>query len=115
MSHTEASAAKTYAKVLAALLTLTVITVLAAGVDFGSGNVVIALVIASIKASLVALFFMHLRHEKPMNAIIFVSGLIFLGVFLILCMVDTGTRDVIRPANPPRVTAPAKPKPAVAP
>ncbi len=104
-----ASEVRTYSRVLGALFALTVITVLAAGVDFGSGNAVIALVIASVKASLVALFFMHLRHERPMNAIIFVCGLLFLGVFLTLCVIDSDTRDVIRPANPPRVVAPVKP------
>ncbi|MGE5571238.1 MAG: cytochrome C oxidase subunit IV family protein [Rhodospirillales bacterium] len=106
------NAAKTYGKVLGVLITLTVITVLAAGIDFGAGNVVIALAIATLKASLVALFFMHLLHEKAMNSIIFVSGLIFLGVFLALTMIDTGARDPIRPSNPPRVTAPAAAAPA---
>lgn len=98
-SHAHASSAKTYTKVLATLVALTVITVLAAGVNFGSANAVIALVIASIKASLVALFFMHLRHDKPMNAIIFVCGLVFLSVFLIMCVIDTDSRDVVHPAT----------------
>ncbi len=107
MSHqSEASHAPTYAKVLGALVALTVITVAAAGMDFGAGNTVIALLIASVKASLVALFFMHLRQEKPMNAIIFVSGLLFLGVFLIFCAIDLGSRDVVRPPHPPRIAAP---------
>lgn len=82
-----------YAKILAMLLALTVITVVAAGVNFGSGNVVIALVIASIKGALVALFFMHLRHDKPMSAVIFVSGLAMLGIFLILSAIDSGARS----------------------
>lgn len=106
-SEAHESAVKTYGKVLGALVTLTVITLLAAGIDFGSGNVVIALAIATVKASLVALFFMHLLHEKAMNSIIFVSGLVFLGVFLMLSMLDTETRDAIRPSNPPRTAAPA--------
>lgn len=101
-----ASEARTYAKVLGALLALTAVTVAAAGVDFGAGNTVIALAIASVKASLVALFFMHLRHEKPMNAIIFVSGLVFLGVFLTICAIDLDTREEIRPSNLPRTAAP---------
>ena len=48
-----------------ALVVLTIITVAAAKVDFGSStiNLVIALLIASIKASLVGLFFMHLKYE----------------------------------------------------
>ncbi len=92
---------KTYATVLGALLTLTVITVLAAGINFGSHsvNVVIALAIASTKGTLVALYFMHLRHDKPLYGIIFVTGLVFLAVFLMLCFVDADTRDDPRPAN----------------
>ena len=96
-----ATPASTYAKVLGALLALTVITVLAAGFSFGSWNVIIALGIASVKASLVALFFMHLRHDKPMTAIIFVSGAAVLGVFLMICTLDSNARgeDPVRPAT----------------
>lgn len=88
-----------YSKILGALVALTVVTVLAAGVNFGAGNVVIALGIASIKASLVALFFMHLRHDKPMSAIIFVTGLVMLAIFLGICVIDTEARDRIRPSH----------------
>ncbi len=96
-----ATAASTYAKVLGALVALTVITVLAAGFSFGSWNVVIALGIASVKASLVALFFMHLRHDKPMSAIIFVTGAAVLGVFLMICTLDSDARgdNPVRPAT----------------
>jgi cytochrome c oxidase subunit 4 len=91
---------KTYAKVLLTLMMLTVITVVAAGFDFGSANVVIALVIATIKASLVAMFFMHLLHDKPMNSLIFVSGLVFLAIFLMLTLLDADTRPAIERASP---------------
>jgi cytochrome c oxidase subunit IV len=106
---------KTYATILGVLLALTVITVLAAGVNFGSHsvNVVIALAIATTKGTLVALYFMHLRHDKPLYGIIFVTGLVFLGVLLLLCFVDIGTRDDPRPANlrpPAGASAPARPK-----
>ncbi len=110
-----ATSAGTYAKILGALLALTVITVLAAGFNFGSWNVVIALGIASVKASLVALFFMHLRHDKPMSAIIFVTGAAMLGVFLMICSIDSDARAdaAVRPSTPafnaPRVPSlPAK-------
>ncbi len=86
------NSAGTYKKVLGALLALTVITVLAAGMNFGSWNVVIALGIASLKASLVALFFMHLRHDKPMNAVIFSAGLAMLAIFLMFTYIDEGAR-----------------------
>jgi cytochrome c oxidase subunit 4 len=89
----------TYTKTLVALLILTAITVFAAGFDFGQGNVVIALVIATIKGSLVALFFMHLRWEKPVNAIIAMAGFLFLGIFLMFCLLDFNTRNNFIPQN----------------
>lgn len=52
-----------YVAVFAALLVLTGATVGVSYVDLGLWNVAVALLIASIKASLVALFFMHLKHE----------------------------------------------------
>jgi cytochrome c oxidase subunit 4 len=54
----------TFLKVLIALLVLTVITVLAAQVDLGKWNIVGALLIASVKASLVIAIFMHGRYEN---------------------------------------------------
>ncbi len=100
-AHAHHPTTKTYAAVLAALVVLTVITVLAAGIQWGSPsiNVVVALAIATVKASLVALFFMHLRYDKPMNALILFAGVLFLGVFLGLCLIDTDSRDTVRPAN----------------
>lgn len=109
MAHTTETAhdraPRTYSKVLASLITLTVITVAAASVNWGSLNVVIALTIATVKASLVALFFMHLLHDKPMNAIIFTSGIVFLGIFLTFCFLDTDTRGELRPSVPVRTQA----------
>ena len=109
---------KTYIVILAVLITLTVITVLAAGVKFESGaiNVVIALTIATIKASLVGLFFMHLLHDKPLNGVILVSGFVFLGLLLGFTLTDATSRVVIEPANlkPPGVM-PAKPASAIPP
>lgn len=89
---------KTYAAVLGALLVLTVVTVAASYVDFGSMNTIVALLIATMKGSLVALFFMHLRHDK-FNAVIFVGGLVFLAVFLIWTLFDIETRVEVLPSN----------------
>jgi cytochrome c oxidase subunit 4 len=89
---------KVYAVVLAALLALTVVTVTAAGIDFGPYNTVIALVIATIKASLVALFFMHLRYDK-FDAVVFLGGVLFLGIFLIFTLFDINSRQTILPSN----------------
>jgi len=113
-AHTHEDGAGVYVKTLVALLILTAITVGASYIDFGSGNVVIALFIATIKASIVALFFMHLRHEKPVNSIIALAGFLFLGIFLMFCFMDQDTRKDPKPYNlpppalnlPPGVTAP---------
>jgi cytochrome c oxidase subunit 4 len=69
------------------LLIGTILTVLASYVDLGHHwNIVLALIIATVKASLVALFFMHLISERQMIYIvlaftaIFLVGLMFLTI-----------------------------------
>ena len=102
--------ARSYAITLTALLILTVITVGASYIDFGQGNVVIALAIATIKATLVALFFMHLAHDKPVNGLIAVAGFIFLGLFLLFDLIDVTTRRDPNPQNlHPAIVQPAAP------
>jgi cytochrome c oxidase subunit IV len=77
-------------KVFAALIALTILTVAASYVNFGEFNLIVALAIAVIKASLVVLFFMHLIWDKPFNAIVFVGCLIFVGLFISLALLDSG-------------------------
>lgn len=107
-AHNPAKDARTYTMVLGALLVFTFITVGASYIHFGSGiiNVIIAILIATIKASLVALFFMHLRHDKPMNSIIFLVSAGFLALFLIGTYGDYVERDPLLPSNYKGVTAP---------
>ena len=88
-----------YTGVLVALLILTFITVGASYFDFGAWNVIIAIGIATVKASLVALFFMHLIHDKPTSAVIFLISVFFLGLFLISVYVDYAERDPLLPSN----------------
>lgn len=76
--------------VAAILMVLTYVTVAITYVDFGPTiNLLLALGIAAIKASFVALFFMHLYWDRPLNGIIFVASLLFLALFLFLAMMDT--------------------------
>ena len=75
--------------VFALLMILTFITVAVSWVDLGNWNLVVALGIATVKASLVALYFMHLRYDNPFNALVFVTALVFLGIFLSLTLLDT--------------------------
>jgi len=74
-----------------ALAVLTVITVTITSLDFGyQVNLLVALTIATIKGAMVALFFMHLRWDRPFNAIVFVVSLVLLSLFLSFAMMDTG-------------------------
>lgn len=75
--------------VLAALLVLTFATVAVTWVDLGRLNLVIAMVIATIKGSLVLLYFMHLRWDRPFNAIVFISALVLVMLFVILSLMDS--------------------------
>ncbi|SHK59658.1 cytochrome C oxidase subunit IV family protein [Rhodothermus profundi] len=78
-------------KVFLALVALTVITALTGQADLGVFNflhVPLAIGIAVIKASLVVLFFMGLKYDRPVNALAFIIGLLMVGVFLAFTLLD---------------------------
>ena len=58
---------------------------------------VVAMAVATVKASLVVLFFMHLKYDEPFNGLIFVGTLIFLGIFIVLTMADFQERGRVNP------------------
>ena len=68
MAEPHVTSRKVYFLVFAALLVLTLATVLVAEVDLGVFNDVVALGIAVTKATLVLLFFMHVRYSPPLTA-----------------------------------------------
>lgn len=77
-----------------ALLILTWITVAVAQIDFSQYqvyelNIIVALAVATTKATLVCLFFMHLYWDRPFNAFVLVASLAFVGLFMMLAMLDT--------------------------
>ena len=71
------------------LLALTFITVLAASFDFGNLNIWIALAIAVVKATLVVMYFMHLRYDRPFHGVVLVSSLAFVALFISFALTDT--------------------------
>lgn len=71
------------------LLVLTVVTVAATWVDLGAGNLWLAMAIATAKAGMVALWFMHLRYDRPFLGVIFLAALMFVLLFVGLALVDT--------------------------
>lgn len=95
--------------VFVALTVLTIITVAQASFDFGSYDVLIVMVIATIKATLVGAFFMHLAHDKPFNIIVFVGSFVFVALFLIFTMSDSKltSKDFIAVDDAVPVSAPA--------
>jgi cytochrome c oxidase subunit 4 len=75
--------------VFATLLVLTFVTVAATWFDSGNWALVIAMGIATVKASLVAFYFMHLRYDQPFYAIIVLTALLFLAIFVSITLLDT--------------------------
>ncbi len=78
--------------VLMTLFALTGVTVFASRFDFGALNVWIALMIASTKASLVLIFFMHLKNESNLIRGAFLVTVILLAVFIGLLILDVAYR-----------------------
>lgn len=71
------------------LVVLTVVTVAASWVDVGSFNLLLAMAIATVKGTLVVLYFMHLRWDRPFNAVVFIASLAFVALFIVLALMDT--------------------------
>ena len=84
--------AKVYVTVFLALCVLTVLTVAAAGFDFGRLNLLVALGIAVTKATLVVLYFMHARYGNRLIWVFVICGVLWLGVLLALLMSDYAGR-----------------------
>jgi cytochrome c oxidase subunit 4 len=95
----------------AILTVLTIITVSATRFDFGSsGNLAIAMVIAVTKATLVCLFFMHLRYDKLFHSVLLVGGILAGALFVGFTLMDTNQyqqTNIWDPDAPP--TAPNAP------
>ena len=91
-----------YVIIFAILIVMTATTAAVAFVDLGRFNVVVALAIATFKASLVVLFFMHARYIPGRTQLVIIAGIFWLAIMLSLTLIDYGTR---RPApGPPTST-----------
>jgi len=86
---------RTYFAVFTALIILTATTVGVAFIDLGVYNNVAALGIAIVKASLVVLYFMHVRYSNKLTWVFVATGFLFLLILLIFLMGDVSTRDVL--------------------
>lgn len=92
MGHNHVSSSAMFRNVLVVLLILTAITVGTSRIDFGAANMLIAMFVACVKASLVMAFFMHLKWDTAINKIIFLSSFLFLSLLFIFTLADHATR-----------------------
>lgn len=86
------SSPKLYVMVFLALMVLTVVTVAVAYQDLGAFNDIVALTIATAKALLVILFFMHVKYSTRLTALTIVGGVFFLAILIAMTLNDYLTR-----------------------
>lgn len=82
-----------YLTIFATLLVMTGVTVWAAYQDFGVFNLAIALAIAAFKATLVVLYFMHVKYASKLTQLASVLGFIWLSIMIGFTYSDVVTRD----------------------
>lgn len=82
-----------YYTIFAALMVLTFITVWVSSLDLGPMNTVVALAIAGIKATLVVLFFMHVKYGTRLTKLAVIGGLYWLMILMALTLSDYLTRS----------------------
>ena len=86
-----------YLVIFLALMVLTAVTVFVSFQDLGPFNDVVALTIAVTKATLVILFFMHIRYSTPFTKVVVISGFVWLLFLIAITLSDYLTRGWIRP------------------
>ena len=84
---------KIYYTIFSALMVLTLVTVWVSSFDLGSLNTVVALAIAGVKATLVVLFFMHVKYGTRLTKLAIVAALYWFGILLALTLSDYLTRS----------------------
>jgi cytochrome c oxidase subunit 4 len=82
-----------YFLIFGSLMALTALTTGMAFVDLGQWNTIVALIIACCKATLVALFFMHLRWSPQLMRVVLLSALLWLAILISLTTTDFFSRD----------------------
>ncbi len=83
---------KVYVAVFVTLLVMTATTTAVSGVDMGPWNTVVALAIAFFKASLVVLFFMHVKYSPRLTQLVILGALLWLAILLVLTFSDFASR-----------------------
>jgi cytochrome c oxidase subunit 4 len=106
-AHAGTHGAGRYFVIWAILLVLTGVTVWTGYMDLGSINLPLAMVIATTKATLVVLFFMHMTEAAGANRLVFSASFVFLLVMIIGVFGDLWTRSPMTlPSGAPGLTGP---------
>jgi len=78
--------------IILTLLFLTSLTVFAAYINLGRFNIVVALAIATLKATLVVLFFMHAKYSPKRTKLVIMAGIFWLIILLFMTLSDYASR-----------------------
>lgn len=106
IEHADGHGTRRYAIIWALLLVFTGLTVWTGRMDLGAANIIVALVIATTKATLVVLFFMHLWDTGGVNRLVFVVSVLFLVVLILGTFGDLMMRlSVTLPNGGPQLPA----------
>ncbi len=92
-------AKKTYVLVWVVLMCLTALTAGLSTINFHQWSGPIAMLIATTKALVVCLFFMHVRYSPKLTWLVVIAGLFWLGILLVLSMSDYVTRQIFAPGR----------------
>jgi len=94
--------------VFAILLVMTALTVVTAKfVNLGeTGNFILAMAIATFKATLVCAFFMHLLHDRKFNAVVLFYCILTLSLFILFTKIDLDSRRAIDPRRDGAISDP---------
>ena len=107
--------ARSYVLIFALLMVFTAITVAVAFTNLGAFNFPVAISIAIVKATLVILFFMHLRYDRLFHTVVFVSAICAASLFVGFTWMDTGQyqqTNIWHPLSPYSTMMPTCGRPA---
>lgn len=91
--HHHVSPVWEFTAVFVALLILTILTYLVSFAGLGPASLPVAMIIAATKATLVVLYFMHLKYEDRFYGFVFCVTLLFVGIFFTFTLFDMNTTD----------------------
>lgn len=89
------SSLQTYLAVFGVLLVFTVLTYAVSFADLGPLAFPVAMLVACVKAGLVATYFMHLKYDERVNILVFASCLFFVAVFAFFLLLDYAGRGIV--------------------